>query len=743
MSMSPRSPKMEEEPEHIPPVSSFQHDDALTTCSSVTTPSCEYYNCLLIDDVILNSAHLAHIFNFYQVSKVATRNSAKTFSPGCSVITEQEEENPASPGNTVLSTVTEMASVKSGSSGSKSSKLKSSVGSVLRKVSLSPGSIKTEKGSVVTEKKVLSPGSTHMSIKTEKASVQGSVQTEKVSAMSVKADKALSVTTEKASIGGAVKGQKIKNGTPKRSDKASSLPPKPMTVMDFAKNKDIKKSSMPLSLGIPDLTQGEKQTVRSESPATPRVSNSRAVIGQNLSFSYPVDKKMKTPLTSVRSMSPSLEKTTAVSNEAASARAKFDDNKNSDYEDPPLDSIGSAIVITDLLSVTRGNSCPETEKMKKETIEPTNAHDTKTTIDVGQEVVMSPSMEKKSNHASQDKSKTTLLQKAFSFSSRSVSSKTSRQSAQQNQLITPSASKDCSNSSKNPASDGSTAASTVSGRSSSGSISSNESKDQGNFSETATECTMRVSNTAGKSIGKSLSFSYQQKEKASVKTARSMSPSLRLRSKCLAVASKTKDERESIASAAVKDKSLPPLAPKHQLSVVTSKLETATDSKSEADDVSVEVVGVVGDAAVGFTDCDTSSSAESDVKRRQKIKMGRLLRSRQTIRQKISSSSSSSITGSKNNEIPPFEPVSSDNVSTQASTIQKEDTAALVHYRSNEFNSLSELIAVAEGPTPRIAEEKSISNEMDIYADLSDPVPISQIDFVQDPNPVRKKQALE
>lgn len=40
VSTSPRSPKMEEEPGHIPPVTSFQHeDDVLSTGSSVTMPT--------------------------------------------------------------------------------------------------------------------------------------------------------------------------------------------------------------------------------------------------------------------------------------------------------------------------------------------------------------------------------------------------------------------------------------------------------------------------------------------------------------------------------------------------------------------------------------------------------------------------------------------------------------------------------------------------------------------------------
>jgi hypothetical protein len=42
VSTTPRSPKMEEEPGHIPPVTSFQHDDdLLSTGSSVTMPTGE------------------------------------------------------------------------------------------------------------------------------------------------------------------------------------------------------------------------------------------------------------------------------------------------------------------------------------------------------------------------------------------------------------------------------------------------------------------------------------------------------------------------------------------------------------------------------------------------------------------------------------------------------------------------------------------------------------------------------
>lgn len=582
------------------------------------------------------------------------------------------------------------------------------------------------------ENKALSPGSTQLSIKTEKASIPGSVQT----SMSIKTERAPSVMTEKVSVRRTGKGQKIKSSTftSKRPTKAGALPPKPTTVKDFARNKSTKKASVPSSLGIPDLSKSEKQTVRSESPATPNISNARAVIGQNLSFTFPPEDKR---ISSVRSMSPSLEKSAASSKNTGSATTneEVEDNECEEWRDidPPLDNIGSAIVITDLLSATQGlgSSVEETE-MKKETNAPTDGAYVKTTIDGdGQEVIMSPSMEKKDKNTPKGRPKTTLLQKAFSFSSRN-----SKQSVDEVQVMAPSASKDSSKSSKNPASDASTAASTVSG--SSGSISSNENKSQGNFSEAATECTMKASNATSKPIGKSMSFSGPQKDRASIKTVRSMSPSLNLRNKYLSSirAGQKKDERETIASAAVKDKSLPPLPPKQRPVAVTSKLET-TDSKSEADNSSVEVVGVV-EGATATCDCDKSNSSDSDTKRRQKIKMGKLLRSRHDIKSKQSSSpsQSASVISSKSGEIPPLDSVASDKHSVQASTIQKEYTNALGKSGSSgssEVKSLSEFIAVAQGPAPSITE-KSASNEMDVYADLKDPVPIGLIDFVADPN---------
>jgi hypothetical protein len=441
--------------------------------------------------------------------------------------------------------------------------------------------------------------------------------------------------------------------------------------------------------------------------------------------------KNKADITSVRSMSPSLERYAQQKQDVSSAK-NVDSNVLAN-SNPAVDNIGPAIIITDLLSNTKGvKSAGKKDEATKDTISSSAAKAKTTRNDVGQEVIMSPSMVEEENKSkvSQGRPKATLIQRALSIGSRSVSSKNSKQSVEELQVIAPSESKD---SSKNPASDSSTAASTVSG--SSGSRSSNENRSQCNVSVAATECTRKVSNSSEKSIGKSLSFSSPQKEKTSIKTVRSMSPSLILRNKYLSSvrADQAKDSRETIASLAVKDRSLPPLAPKQQREV-TSKLESS-ESKSEADNVSVEVVGVVEDAvnerAFVLDDTDQSNGADSAAKRRHKIKMGKLLRSRQELRSKPSLSSSP--TASRDDEIPALESVASDALSrAEASTIQKEYTKALAQSGStSEAKSLTELIACAQGPMPQFATEKSI-NEMDIYADLNDPVPISQIDFVAD-----------
>ncbi|KAL7514123.1 hypothetical protein ACHAXN_012701 [Cyclotella atomus] len=664
VSTTPRSPKMEEEPGHIPPVTSFQHDDdLLSTGSSVTMPT------------VLKGAN----------------------SPDCSAITENIEDKPNSPGNTVLSAITEKNSVKSGSTGSS----KSSNANKLRKVTLSPGSIRTEKASLATEKELLSP-------------------------CSIKTDKAPSVITEKASVKSSAKGQKVKDCTPKKSKIAGELPPKPVTVKDFVKNKGTD-TSLPSSLGIPELSKAENQTtVRSESPDTPRISNARAMIVQ----------RSKADITTVRSMSPSLERYAQQRKDASSAK-KTERNVVANNGNPAVDNIGPAIIITDLLNTTMGaNKLVDKAKVVKETTT-SGAVQVKPTIDVGQEVIMSPSMmnEEKTNK-SQDRPKTTLLQRALSIGSRSVSSRNSKQSVDEVQVIAHTASKD---SSKNPASDSSTAASTVSG--SSGSISSNENKSQSYFSEAATECTMKASNSSGKPIGKSMSFSSPQKEKPMVKTVRSMSPSLSLRNKYLssARASQQKDGRETISSLALRNKSLPPLAPKQQRESVTSKLESS-DRKSEADDISVEVVGVVDNAvkerALVTDDTDQSNSVDSAAKRRQKIKMGKLLRSRQELRSKpsLSSPTASSAGEPQDDDIPALESVASNSFSRaeEANTIQKEYTKALAQSGSSEVKSLTELIAGSQGPKPVTVIEKSTTNEMDNYSDLNYPVPISQIDFVAD-----------
>ena len=674
------------------------------------------------------------------------------------MITEQIEEMPAttSPGYTVLSAVTEQASEKSVATSSKSSGFGNAIKSTTRKVT-SPGSIKTERMPVVAEKKSFSPGS----IKTEKASMPGSVM------MSVKTEKAssvsnMSVKTEKVST----MAQKVVAGT-KKYKKPVALPPKkPMTVKDFATKKGAKsKSSLPASLGIPDLTKTKQS--RAESPATPRISNSSASLGRNLSFTYPDDHK-KCNITSVRSMSPSLERSVVSSKKAVVSTEKIEE----EWGDPPLDNVGSAIIITDLLSVTHGAGSPKEEtESEKEKSGPPKTSRAKQVDNNGQEVIINPSIAEsigRENESAKGKPKATLLQRALSMGSRSVSSMNSKHSADGVKVIARTASKDSSKSSKNPASDASTAAST--NASSNGSISSNENKSEGNFSETLTESTRKVSNGWNKAnerstIGKSASFSSPKQDKSSIKTVRSMSPSLSLMNKYRA--NQNKDKRETIASAAVKDKSLPPLIPTSQREIVKSKLETSDDNR-EADNDSVEVVSshdsTVEVKEMPEGESSKTNSLESDVKRRQKIKMGRLLRSRQELRSKSSLSSSSSSPPSisvtnavdgKADEISALESVAPESnngdvlSNAEASTIQKEYARALEPNRGeeksngsrSEVKSLTEIIAGAQVQVPGVtlnvtkhhsAADVSTINEMDVYADLNDPVPISQIDFVPD-----------
>ena len=672
------------------------------------------------------------------------------------MITEQGEEKPAttSPGYTVLSAVTEQVSEKSASTGSKSV-FDNAINSAARKVS-SPGSIKTEKLPMVTEKEEFSPGS---SIKTEKASVPDSA------IMSVMTEKA-SVSNISAKINKAsTKAPNKVDSTKKVCNKSKDLPPKkPITVKDFAtKKRANSKSGVPVSLGIPDLTKTTKQS-RAESPATPKISNSS--LGRNLSFSYP-DENKKSNITSVRSMSPSLERSVVSSKKLVVSTKKQKEEEK--WDDPPLDNVGSAIIITDLLSDIHGVCSPKEEsKSKNKILDSPKTTKAKRGENNGQEVIIHPSIADsigRENDAAKDKPKATLLQRALSMGNRSISSMNSKHSVDEIKVIAPAASKDSSKSSKNPASDASTAAST--NASSNGSISSNENKSEGNFSEAATENTRKISNgwhkTNGQTvIGKSSSFSSPNKDKSSVKTVRSMSPSLGLMNKYRV--NQNKDKRETIASVAVTDKSLPPLAPKLQREIVSSKLETR-DTKREADNDSVEVVNSVDTVerkdVVAAEDAETNS-LESDRKRRQKIKMGKLLRSRQELRTKssLAPSPSPSLSGPnvidiKNDDISALESVApqsnaSDVISnTEASTIQKEYALALEPCRGedklessrSEVKSLTEIVAATHVQVPGVtvnvtkqhsAADISTINEMDAYADLNDPVPISQIDFLPD-----------
>jgi len=698
---SPKSPAEvtddEDEPGHIPPVTSFQHNeiDAFSAASSLTAPT-------------VKSSH---------------------------------KPSGVSPGSSVLSPITENSSVTSRKS------IKSSMGSVLRKVT-SPGSIKTEKASVTKNNEVVA---SPMSIKTEKASVTEnkgavaspmSIKTEKASAtenreavaspMSIKTEKAPVVNTlksvsSKASASMSIKtentivdNEKVASGKSKAKRPAGALPKKPRPTKNSSKG--ARKSTLPPSLGIPELSKTDSLSFRAESPPTPLTSN--------LTTSR--------RLNSVRSMSPSIERYMLTSKPGSLPDKKEESNETTENA-PLVDNVGSAVIITDLLNATNGVSSPsvaapddearlskikaskepetkipsidnatipkgkaqvmgketeakeepaepktatdkaiaahETKAMEKRTKSAGNVRtkanivsDTETTADDGQEVVMSPAMAKKMNEmvSTHKKTKTTLIQKARSFGSRSVSSKNSKQDIKQK------SSKDFSHSSQNPASDGSTAASsTKSG--SSGSIGSNENKSLDNISKAVTECTQKASNAAANksAVTRSLSNCAPQQEQSSIKTVRSISPALSLRNKLLPTnrgAGKKEVELETIASVALKDQSLP-------REVVSCTLED-NDDKTVADNVSVEVVASVDN---NVAEIKKSNSSDSEVKRKQKVK--RLLKSRQKLRSNASSTSSQidSVAGphevGKSNDrgiLNHASAAASDNVSIQATPTQNK-----------------------------------------------------------------------
>lgn len=668
----------------------------------------------------------------------------------------EKKQSVASPGNTVLSAITENTSVVSGNSKSYGKKsIKSSMGSVLRKAT-SPGSIKTEQASVIENKgSVASP----MSIKTEKVSVTENIEAVN-SPMSIKTEKApvesmlnsvssmacttMSIKTEKASVKtGSITVNdipKVASGKSNAKRPAGALPKKPSPTKHSSKG--TRNSTLPPSLGIPELTKTSSLSLRAESPPTPLTSN------------LTTSRRLNT----VRSMSPSMERHIMTSMSRSPPKKEEDSNK-SFKNDASVDNIGSAVIITELLSATNGvNSSPdetpdngakieetnvseetktkvsidnarnpkgeagvtrketkaagfsveqkvntekesshEDETVEKETMstgtaktKTTIVYETETTTDNGQEVVMSPVMAKKMNEMAsiRNKTKTTLIQKARSFGSRSVSSKNSKQE------IKSTSSKDISNSSKNPASDGSTAASsTVSG--SSGSIGSDENKSQGDISKTVTESTQKASNVvvANKpAVTMKLSNCAPQKAKSSIKTVRLMSPAVSLRNKFLPArqpAEKNEVELETISSVALKDKSLPK-------QVVSSTLE-GNDAKSEADNVSVEVVACVDDSDALI---EKSNSSDSDVKRRQKVK--RLLKSRQKLRSNASSSSSPTASMLESCD-------GSEGKDSEVPNLQSEPTKPPESASNSQDKRSRELITTAAKCISESAQVKSIS----------------------------------
>jgi hypothetical protein len=417
----------------------------------------------------------------------------------------------------------------------------------------------------------------------------------------------MSLDTEKKSVSGRPiekAAYKRMNGTPKRSNarKATALPPKkPVTVKDFAAKstananvstaKETITSNTLSNLDIPALSKTDEPL---ETPTTPR-TYAKTPINQNLSFSYLIEKKDKAGIHSVTSMSPSL--------------GNLANNKGL----PPK---------------------PGAPEQNKDVERMTSQENQKA--------------ETKLDPLSPDTSNT--LKKALSFGS------SSREKTEQQQgirviagsrdngirLILSSASRDSFKSSKNPASDASTASLSQTLSSSNRSASGNGSENKSFAAHTVhTEDTRKISNTGGKSmIRQSLSSSSPQIQRTAFQTIRSMSPSLTRKNKyisCIQTAKKN-DKRETIASTAARDKSLPPRAhlssmPKQRREMVTSTLGKGEDKK-EADDSASSQNGAGNAEAAAQRADGISTSSRSDVKRRQQVKIGKLLRSRQDVRLK-------------------------------------------------------------------------------------------------------------
>ncbi|KAL3799467.1 hypothetical protein HJC23_013922 [Cyclotella cryptica] len=830
-----------EDPAFIPPVTSFFHDeDAHSTGSSVTTP-----------DVLTK----------YELLSNSSKTYNPSLSPGCSIITEMPPERELTLGanHNVLSTVTENFSVQSVSTvpeaswsvvtdkisdhslslGSPESKTKpqlkakecAEVGTVSGNTAArsSTRSLVTSLPNKVSNIFSGSPGSTVASIETEKVSIGPKTKTNKspgktvVSVGSV-AGTTMSAITEKRFVAGAILSamtEKDRDGstmekdgrTSMSSSKASASSPldkkRPVTVKEFAAtcNANSSVTSPPSTLSIPELPEtSEKQPpVRAETPPTPKISNSKSSIKQNLSFSHPHE-GVKHGIPSSRSMTPSLERSPIENQVLPNHKKKIagsfqrqavsisGENIKSSENYSSLDTIESAIVVTDTLSSTRA-SIREGSKVTKREIPPLHTKKKTTGAVISQsqsfsypqkkdkeQIATSSSFDairktktgknashksphQTSNETGEDVPKATLFKKALSFGSNSTK-RTSNPSFTNDDGIrvfpgfsnNSVCSKGSSKSSKNPASDTSTAASTLS-------KSSSEIMSEVNFSVASTECTRKISNLGMTStIKQSLSFTSPRKEKPPIYASRSMSPSLchRLEDVSSIRTGLKHDLRETIDSSEAKDVSLPPRAPSSQASnqrreIISVVLEAERASKD--DDSSIEVVSVPevpaekkthdhskdspkpNEGVAATTEDEKSSIPDSNSKRRQKILLGKLLRSRQERRKKATSSISLSdvIDEKYDDNIPRLESVGSDNSlnSNKGKTSRNNYTKTIRKSGGSSYNKPSlELPANLHGSdvteraiSPRFAAKNNDKNEEDANENIHELIPITQIDF--------------
>ncbi|KAL7483785.1 hypothetical protein ACHAW6_009428 [Cyclotella cf. meneghiniana] len=659
-------------------------------------------------------------------------------------------------------------------------------------------SIQTDKVSAdQMSKSTKSSGSTVISAATEEASVAGTT---------------MSAITEKRSVAGTTTGVMpekdsdesfgVKSGKIYKASKASALPPMdkrmPLTVKEFAAkgNSNASKSNSPSTLSVPSLPKTtEKQlSIRAETPTTPKISNAKSSISPNLSFSYPLQCE-KPSIQASRSVSPSFGKSTTANNvqpsktielscqtkrESVSSSAKIETtSKNSSS----LDTIESAIIVTDTLSSTRAIVRGVGKVGKKET---PPLHKNKTTAQSTiihnhsfshpqttdkKQIVTSSSFdttrkESRSKEAYEEIPKTTLFKKTLSFGSNSTKDKSNPGFTDDGIRVFPGfanssvCSKGSSKSSKNSASDTSTAASTLS-------KSSSENRSEGNFSSASTECTRKASNMRVKtSIQQSLSFTTPQKETQPIQAARSMSPSLLVRQNfLLSTRTDLKDDvRETVDLPPAKNTSMPPRAPSYQLSkqrheMITVVLES--EKASMEDDSNIEVVsvnevssdketnGITSDSletkegAVAANGNKKSCSTDSNLKRRQKILFGTLLRSRQERRKKEhspTSLSSSDVSDKRDdNKISLLESFNSDNPlktkrvnKAQNNTSKENITSGTGNQdRSSRNPVASDRVSdvTVSVFAPHFADENKNKNEVETNANIGKSVPVTQIDI--------------